>query len=357
MYLDYAATTPLKVEVKEAIYKYLNNYGNPSSLHAVGDAAKKVLIESERTIAQFIHAEADQIIFTSGGSASNCLAIEGWLAENEGVVHYSPIAHKSILECAKAQGDRAIPLVVDAQGKIDLSILDERLEQQNGLVVIDYANSEIGVIQDVNAIITICHKYNCPVFLDATGSIAQIPVNVKKLDVDMLAFSGHKLGSLKGCGVLYKKKDIKLKPLIYGSQNHGLFAGTENMIGIVALAAAVKNYDYSSITTFGCDYLWGAISSRIHDAHWIGGGLPHNLYVIFDGISGTHLSVLLDVRGYQVSAGSACSSGSKEISSTLRAIGQTNDGIRISLSGNESFGSLDDFINVLEECVKVLRGE
>ena len=120
-------------------------------------------------------------------------------------------------------------------------------EPYEKLVVIEYANSEIGTIQDIQQVINICHFYNAIVYVDCTGSISQIPVDVKKLNVDGLGFSAHKLGALKGTGVLYKKSSIELEPLIYGSQEHGLFSGTENLIGIAALGKAVENYNYSSV--------------------------------------------------------------------------------------------------------------
>lgn len=371
MYLDNAATTPLTVEVKSAIQSFLNNYGNPSSSHSVGDGARMKLIESREAVAKFINANPSEIYFTSGGSASNNLAIQGWFNKYVGSIFYSPTCHKSIIKqfttndgimgrCL-ATNSAAIPL---DKGVVDCAKLSDILSDRRGernLVVIEYANSETGVIQPVDDVIYICRMFGANVFIDCTGSISQIPVDVKSLDPDMIAFSGHKLGALKGCGVLYIRDGFEISPLIYGAQECGLFGGTENMIGIISLGAAVKHYDYSSITVNKRDYLWSAISHSIPKVRWIGGGLPHNLYVVFDGIKGSQLMTMLDSRGYQVSTGSACNSGSPEPSASLVALkvpeALIHNGIRITLSGDESFGGLDGFVSTLKECVEWLRNE
>lgn len=370
MYLDNAATTPLKPEVKKAIIDYLDIFGNPSSHHSVGDQARFKLFECRHTIAKFINAEDDEIIFTSGGSASNCLAICGWENSFGGQIFYSPIAHKSILKCCqdnfgmdgqvRSLNSRA--LKVDAWGYIDLADIEEHVENSSySLVVVDYANSEIGTIQNIIAIVDICHRHGAHVYLDCTGSIAQIPVDVKKLGADMIGFSGHKLGALKGCGVLWKRKDLKIAPLIYGAQEQGLFGGTENMLGIVALAAALKNYEYRHIDT--ATFI-ETLLNTIPGSHILGAKsnrLPNTISVAFDNVCGTKLATMCDLGGYQVSNGSACNSGDPTPSPTLVAIKVPEDllynNIRISFSGTETADDLIRFISDLSWYVERVRSE
>lgn len=370
MYLDNAATTQLKPEVKDYIISLLDTYQNPSSMYQSGVNAKQIITTARNNVAKFINANPEDIIFTSGGSASNNLAIRGYFS---GVINYfmmySPIAHKSMIKCIEGcihpYQCQAIP--IDKQGFFNLKDFELWLKNHCNtyklLVALDYANSEIGTIQDVKKIIEITHKYNGVVYLDCTGSIGQVPLDVKVLDVDMVGFSAHKLGALKGTGVLYKKTNIRLNPLIYGSQEQGLFAGTENVIGIAALGKAVENYDYSSITSTNRDYIYDYIKNNISDSYLIGADLkhrlPHNLYICFKGIQGESLMTLLDMNGYQVSTGSACASGDLTPSSTLLAIGinkeDINSCIRITLNGKEEITELNKFCETLKRCVETLR--
>lgn len=370
MYLDNAATTPLKPEVKDYIISLLDTYQNPSSMYQSGVNAKQIITTARNNVAKFINADPENIIFTSGGSASNNLVIRGCFS---GVINYfmmySPIAHKSMIKCIEGciHPHQCQPIPVDKHGFFDLKEFEDRLKSHCNtyklLVALDYANSEIGTIQDVKKIIEITHKYNGVVYLDCTGSIGQIPLDVKALDADMVGFSAHKLGALKGTGILYKKTNIRLKPLIYGSQEQGLFGGTENVIGIAALGKAIENYDYSSITSKNRDYIYDYIENNIPDSYLVGADLkhrlPHNLYICFKGIQGESLMTLLDMNGYQVSTGSACTSGDLTPSSTLLAIKMNkediNSCIRITLSGKEEITELNTFCKTLKRCVETLR--
>lgn len=364
MFLDNAATTPLKLEVKNYIISLLDTYQNPSSLYQSGVNAKQIINTARNNVAKFINANPENIIFTSGGSANNTLFIKGCTQKNKYRVLYSPTSHKSVLKCVESLKYKC-PLKVDHTGRIDIQDLKECLssDTMKKLVVIEYANSEIGTIQDVKQIIEMCHFYNAIVYVDCTGSISQIPVYIRTLDVDGIGFSAHKLGALKGTGVLYKKSFIELEPLIYGSQEQGLFAGTENVIGIAALGKAVENYDYSSITSNNRDYIYNYIKNNIPDSYLVGADLkhrlPYNLYICFKGIQGESLMTLLDMNGYQVSTGSACTSGDLTPSSTLLAIKMNkeyiNSCIRITLSGEEEIAELNKFCETLKRCVETLR--
>ena len=363
IYLDNAATTPLTPEVKQYIIKLLDQYANPSSLYQSGVDTRQIIEQARKNVANFINGKSENVIFTSGGSASNTLAVRGYVQRNNCTVLYSPIAHKSIIKCVESIKN-AYSLKVNKYGQIDFDDLKEWLDSRSGkfFVVLDYANSEIGTVQDVKKIIELCHFYNAIVYLDCTGSISQIPVDVKKLDVDMLGFSGHKIHALKGVGVLYKKENIELEPLVYGSQEQGLFAGTENILGIASIGKAVENYDYSSISSKNRDYVYDYIIKKIPDSYLVGvpfeHRLPHNLYMCFKGVQGESLMILLDMNGIQVSTGSACNSGNPQPSSTLTAIGMDkediNSCIRMTFS-DETKEELDYVCSKLKECVERLR--
>ena len=363
VYLDSAATTKLAPQVKQYIIKLLDQYANPSSLYQSGIDVRQIIEQARKNVAKFINADTENIIFTSGGSASNTLGVKGYVQKNSCCVLYSPIAHKSILKCVESCKN-AIPLEVDSNGFIDVDKLDKLLNviYYKPFVVIDYANSEIGTIQDVKRIIDVVHSYDGIVMLDCTGSIPTIPLDVKDIGVDMAVFSAHKLGALKGCGVLYKKENIELEPLVYGSQEQGLFAGTENVLGIASLGKAIELYDYSSISSNNRDYVYDYIINNIPDSYLVGAPfehrLPHNLYMCFKGVQGESLMILLDMNGIQVSTGSACTSNDLQPSSTLTAIGMdkedVNSCIRMTF-GNETQEELDYVCSKLKECVERLR--
>lgn len=363
IFLDNAATTKLTPQVKQYIIKLLDQYANPSSLYQSGVDTRQIIEQARKNVANFINGKSENIIFTSGGSASNTLAIRGYVQKHNCTILYSPIVHKSIIKCAESIKN-AYPLKVNKYGQIDFDDLREWLDSKNEkfFVILDYANSEIGTIQDVKKIIDLVHFYNGVVYLDCTGSISQIPIDVNKLDADMLGFSGHKIHALKGIGVLYKKENIELEPLIYGSQEQELFAGTENVLGIASLGKAIESYDYSSISSYNRDYVYNYIINEIPDSYLVGAPfehrLPHNLYMCFKGVQGESLMILLDMNNIQVSTGSACTSGDIQPSSTLTAIGMDkediNSCIRMTFS-NETKEELDYVCTKLKECVRRLR--
>lgn len=366
VYLDNSATTPLTDSVKKYLTSILDDFGNPSSLYSLSEKPKHIISSARQSVAKFINAVSKDIYFTSGGSASNTLAIRGYFQKNDCTLFYSPIAHKSILKCVESYHN-SIPLKVNKEGIIDIHDLEEYLDVciNTPLVVIDHANSEIGTIQDIEQIIKITHLHNGIVYLDCTGSIPTIPIDVKKLDVDTLGFSGHKIHALKGCGVLYKKKNIELEPLIYGSQEKSLVGGTENVLGIASLGVAIESLDYSSISSTNRDYVYDYIMKNIPDSYLVGASiesgnrLPHNLYICCKYIEGESLMILLDMNGIQVSTGSACNSNSITPSTSLSAIGMDESDIhsciRMTFSGNETQEELDYVCKTLKQCVESLR--
>lgn len=365
MFLDNASTTPLNQQIKEYIISILDSYGNPSSGHSIGLNSKYILENARNNVAEFINLNLNEseIIFTSSGSASNTLAIKG-LDCIENVFLYSPIAHKSmLLACQSCKNSR--PLKVDEYGVIDLEYLEDKLyncEGKTPIVCIDIANSEIGTIQDIEAIVKIVHSYKGVIIADATGYIPYFKVNYTDLGVDILTFSGHKLHALKGVGVACKPISLELKPLVFGSQESGLFGGTENIVGIASLGKAVEIYDYSFVNYWKRDYILDRIQGEITYCQLLGSKenrLPLNLYLYISGIQGEDLMTLMDLDGYQISTGSACNNGSKVPSPILSAIGldkcYMNSCIRITLSGYENFEELNNICNTLKKNIEILR--
>ena len=371
IYLDHSATTQLQPQVKEYIIELLDNYYNPSSLYQGGIATREIIEQARINVAKFINCNYNNIIFTSSGSASNSLAIKGIIKGNiksiEFLPFYSPTAHKSMIKACESC-PFSVPLSVNKYGQIDLEKLETSLKEVNilkPLVCIEAGNSEIGTINDIVSISNIVHKYNGKLIVDATGYISSCKVDMKMWEkVDVLTFSAHKLGALKGCGILYKKPDIKLEPLVYGSQENGLFGGTEGVINIASLGKAVENYDYSSISSKNRDYIYEYIKQNIPDSYLVGtpigkNRLPHNLYICFKGVQGESLMTILDMNGIQVSTGSACNGNDIKPSSALTAIGMNKNDIhsciRLSFSGNESKQELNYACEKLRICVKQLR--
>lgn len=365
IYLDHSATTPLSPQTKQYIIELLDQFYNPSSLYQDGVNTKQIIEQSRKTVADFINAKPENIIFTSSGSASNTLAIRGYYTKHDCCILYSPIAHKSVLKCV-ADYKYSYPLKVNTKGFIDIADLKEWLDTRDikPFVVLDYANAEIGTIQNVRELVNLVHFYNGIVYLDCTASISTIPIDVKSLNADMVGFSAHKLNALKGCGVLYKKSNIELTPLIYGNQEQELVGGTENVLSIATLDKVIKQHDYSSITSECRDYVYNYIISNIPSSYLVGADigknrLPHNLYMCFKGIRGESLMTLLDMNGIQVSTGSACNNYTATPSATLSAIGMNEDDIdsciRMTFSGNEHFNVLNYVCETLQKCVKQLR--
>lgn len=374
-YLDNAATTKLSLEMKDYLISVLDVFGNPSSAHSEG-VRSNTLIETVRDrTAKFINAESsDNIYFTSSGSASNTLGIQGFCLDNKyTTILYSPTVHKSILKTiynlSKHHNIDAGMLEVDSKGNIDTNHL--KYAMQTGcyrkLVVVDYANSELGTIQNIKEIANIVHPRGSytgnKLFVDCTGSISSIPLDVSGLNIDMASFSAHKIGALKGVGVLYKKENIEIVPLIFGSQEQGLFGGTENLLGILSLGKAIELIKYDK-TSRNRDYVWDSIKD-MSDISLVGASLDenrliNNLYICIKGVNGNDVVAMMDdVYKTQVSTGSACNNGTSLPSPTALAIGlseeDANSCIRISFSGNETEEELQAFCKNLCTCVEMLK--
>lgn len=373
-YLDNAATTPLSPEMKAYLTSVLDVFGNPSSAHSEGVNAKRLIEEVREKVTRFVKADSrDNIYFTSSGSASNALGIWGYAVANKCTILYSPTVHKSILKTIHNLADYYNTgggvLEVDSCGNINIDYLKYALCTgcHQKLVVVDYANSEIGTIQNIKEISDVVHcrgSYcNDRLFVDCTGSISTIPLDVTELNIDMASFSAHKLNALKGVGVLYKKDNIELAPLICGSQEQGLFAGTENVLGILSLGKAIDLMSYNK-ASYNRDFVWYAIK-EIEGVSLVGSPLDknrlkNNLYICIKDVRGSDIAALMDdVYKIHISTGSACNNGSSTPSSTALAIGlseeEADSCVRISFSGNETEEELKEFCKSFSTCIKMLR--
>ena len=369
-YLDNAATTALSSDMKDYLITMLEVFGNPSSVHSEGVKANRLIEEVRENVARFIKADShDNIYFTSSGSASNTFGIQGYALVNKCNIFYSPTTHKSILKTINNLMDfynvNTIELKVDKYGNIDIEYLHRvfKVVEGNTLVVVEYANSEIGTVQDIKIISDIVHKYNGKLFVDCTGSISTLPLDVVGLNIDIATFSAHKIGALKGVGVLYKKTNITMLPLVFGSQEQGLFAGTENVLGILSLGKAVDLINHNK-TSHNRDFVWSNIKD-IKGIYLVGAPLDknrliNNLYICVKGIKGGDIVALLDdLYKIQISTGSACNNGSPTPSHIALAIGlseeDANSCVRISFSGNETEDELKEFCKSFSTCIKMLR--
>lgn len=386
LYLDSAATAKPNKEVLKAVMPYLtDDFYNPSSIYSDGVRVRRAIDNARESIAGFINADTDEIFFTSGSSESNCWAIQGYLLA--GVMDISTtsivttkIEHKSIMECVDAMerfGNATYYcdvtyLDVDKDGFVNMEQLEsvfkdrEEPDYYDIFVSIQLANNEVGTIQNIKAISDVIHKYGGVLHVDATQAFGQIPIDVKAMGIDMLSASAHKLeGGFKGVGLLYKKKDIEIQPIIYGSQNAGLRGGTENVAGIVGFAKAVelaskemedklalsvkRDYFISELTRNGCK-LNGASVHR----------LPNNVNVMLpEGIGSEELLYMLDLDDIQCSAGSACNSHSKKPSYVLKALGLTDEeaarSVRFTISSDITYEAIDYVVEKVVKIMKIIR--
>lgn len=336
-YLDYASTTPIDKRVLSEMIPYLKErYHNPSSMHLSAIANKKAINEAREKVARAIGATPKEILFTSGGTEAINFAIKGFALKhpNKKVVITTAIEHKATLKTVaflETLGYQAIYLSADKEGFIDLEELNNHLNEDTLMVSIVYANNEIGTVQDVEAIIQMCHEKKIVVHLDAVQAFGQIPIDVKTLDVDLMTLSSHKFYGPKGVGALYVKTGIELEPIIHGgSHENNLRAGTENLSGIIGMgkAAELVIAELESIQKhyreLQADFHARMIET-FPDVKLIGAPLGekrsfNHLSYSFTGIKGHELHYQLAKLGISVSTGSACSANEITPSHVVQAI-------------------------------------
>ena len=354
IYLDNAATTKPKQAVIDAINECLiNTWGNPSSLHALGKEAKSVVDKNRKIIADFIGAKPSEIIFTSGACEANSLAICGYLKNHDCRLITTAIEHKSIMNIVADYKDKTTIISVDESGFVDMDSLAAALQKGPSLVSIQYANNEIGTIQNINAISTLVHSHGGILHTDATQAIANGKINVSH--VDMLSFSGQKIGAPKGIGVLYVKRGISLKPIVYGSQEKSMRGGTENVPYIAGLGAAIDNIDYPSSDIK--DYFVRRVLSEINGSYLVGAmqRLNNNASICFPGINGEILLLMLNDRDIYASSGSACN---HEPSHVLKSIGLSDEDVKSTIRftfGEQTKDEVNYVVDSLIDIVKILN--
>lgn len=344
-YLDHNATSPLRPEAKSAMLRAMDMVGNASSVHAEGRAAGQMLDDSRDVVARALGVIPPMVVFTSGGSEANNLAITG------AVVHrilVSAIEHPSVLAAARSSGREVSVIPVNADGVVDLVALEAMLPGRAALVSVMLANNETGVIQPVSEVVRMAKAHGALVHTDAVQAFGKIPVNVGLLGVDMMTISAHKLGGPVGAGALVVRDGLALQPLIKGGgQELRRRAGTENLPAIAALAAI------SNGTLKNINQLRDRLETALEGAVIFGNAvprLPNTTCIAVHGMSAESLLMALDLDGIAVSSGSACSSGKVAKSHVLDAMGVAPDlaaaAIRVSLGWTTTATDIDHFIAV-----------
>ena len=375
IYLDNAATTKMSETAIKAMFSAVNEvYGNPSSLHSVGQKAAEALQNARETIAGLIGAKPNEITFTSGGSEADNQAIisAARLGEKKGKKHIISTAfeHHAVLHTLnrlEKQGFEITLLDVGEKGLITADQVEKAIRPDTCLVTVMYANNEIGTIQPIAEIGAVCREKGVTFHTDAVQAAGHIKLNVTEQNIDMLSISAHKFHGPKGVGVLYAKRGIALTNLIDGgAQERGKRAGTEDVPAIVGMAAAFKeaceNIENDSLKVRSLrDRLISGISKIPHSI--LNGDptqrLDGNVNFCFEGIEGESLLLLLDDKGICASSGSACTSGSLDPSHVLLAIGRVHDiahgSLRLSLSAENTEEEIDYTIKAVREVVEYLR--
>jgi len=374
VYLDYAATTPTDPRVLKEMLPFFNKkFGNTMSLHSFGREAKLAAEEAREKVASLMNAEASEIIFTGSATESDNFALKGIaFANKEKGKHIivSSIEHHSVLDTAKwleKQGFEVTYLPVDKYGLVNPSEVEKSIRKDTILVSIMHANNEIGTIEPIEEIGKICSEHGVYFHTDAAQSYGKIPVDVKKMNVDLLTASAHKIYGPKGVGLLYLRKGVKIEPLLHGGGHEfGLRSSTLNLPGIVGFGAAAEiakkemEKEGKRIEKLRRRLEKGVL--KIENSHLNGHlekRLPNIANFWFDFIEGESLIMSLDIKGIAASTGSACSSESLEPSHVLLAIGlkhhQAHGSLRLSLGRWTKKEEIDYVLKVLPEVVENLR--
>ena len=376
VYFDYAATTPVDPRVVDAMLPFLKDVcGNPSSVHSFGRAAKSAVRDAREEIAKLIDAEAEHIFFTSGGSESDALLLKGYfLAQQDAGKRAkfvtSTIEHHAVLrtcETLQSRGAEIVYVSADKEGSVSPAAVTANLDEGAALVSVMTANNEIGTIEPIQEIAAAAHMRGAFFHTDAVQAVGHIPLSVRDMGIDALSLSGHKLYAPKGIGALYVHPKVKILPLIEGGeQERGMRAGTENVPAIVGLGCAAKLANEEMAAegkriralgeklAHGIQLLQGAYINGKDPASE--SRLPGNVNFGIAGIASDTMLIRLDLAGFAVSAGSACSAGSIAPSHVLMAIGCTKaragESIRVSLGRFTKEKDIDVFLSVLREIMQ-----
>jgi len=375
IYLDHAATTPVRPEVVEAMSPYFADaFGNPSSIHSYGQEARGAMEEARTAVAELIGARSQEIVFTSGGTEADNHALKGFARANQHRGNHiitTSIEHHAVLEVCKyleRGGFTVTYLPVDKYGLADPDDVRKAITSQTILISVIHASNEVGTIEPVEEIGKIARQAGVCLHADAVQTVGHMPVNVDKLNVDLLSISAHKLYGPKGTGALYVRKGTKLVPLVHGgAQEKGRRAGTENVPSIVGLgkAAQLAGQEMSEEAdrlVHLRDRLINGLMEKIEDISLNGHParrLPNNVNVNIDFVEGESMLLNLDLEGICASTGSACSSASLEPSHVLLALGlppeQAHCSLRLTLGRGSTEADIERVLEVLPAIVAKLR--
>lgn len=375
IYADNAATTALSPEVLQDMMPYLTTvYGNPSSMYSIGSEAQKAVELARVDVAEAINALPREIFFTSGGSESDNWAIKGVAralkAKGKNHIITSAFEHHAVLhtcDALKKEGFEITLLDVHSDGLVRPEELEAAIKDTTALVSIMYANNEIGTIQPIEELGAVCRRHGVLFHTDAVQAMGNVPIDVKKQNIDLLSMTAHKLHGPKGCGTLYIRQGVRPQILIDGgAQERGMRAGTENVAGIVGLASAVKRA--KATMEQRTERLTGLRNklidslSKIERSRLNGDRekrLPGNINMCFEGIEGEALLLRLDLMGICASSGSACTSGSLDPSHVLLAIGLPHEiahgSLRLSFSDETTEEDIDYIAKCVPQVVNTLR--
>ena len=374
VYLDNGATTPLDPRVFESMLPHLGGRrGNPSSLHAFGDSAREQLEEARERVASLIGSSPGQIVFTSGGTESDDLAILGLArsaAPEKRHAVVSCVEHAAVREAAKrlhSEGFEVSWIGVDEDGLVDPDEFDASLRPDTALAAVVWANNEVGTIEPVQELAEICAGKDIPFHSDAVQAAGRVPIDVAKTPVSTLALSGHKLYGPQGVGALYVRDGVSLEPIVYGGgQEKGLRSGTQNVAGIAGLGTAAK---------LASEEIEGRIAHEreLRDRIMAGTAgmpdvsvnghrrrrLPNNVHLTVKGVEAESLVLVLDSFGYAIGSGSACSSGGHKASPVLLAMGRSEreafSVVRITVGKDNTTEEVDGFFEAFSTAVAQLR--
>lgn len=373
-YLDYNATTPVDPRVLEEMTEYFSHqFHNPSSFYRKAGEANQAIEMARKRVAELVNADLGNIYFTSGGTEADNLAIFGVARKNGQKRHIitSAIEHPAVLNVCKyleKNGYEVTYLPVDAKGLVSPDDLKRSIKDSTVLVSVMVANNEIGTIQPMKQLIDIAHERGVLFHTDAVQAVGKMPIDVKELDIDLMSFSGHKFYGPKGIGVLYKRKNVKIEPLVQGGgHERGLRAGTENVPGIVGIGKAAQlaqeeMFEVEKKIRPLRDRLQAKILETIPEV-MVNGDTPERLYntlnISIKYIEGEAILAFLDAEGLALSSGSACSSKSLDPSHVLLAIGLRHEdahgSLRISMGKFNEAEDVDKLIEVLPPVVERLR--
>ena len=375
IYADNAATTRLSDTALNAMLPYLQGeYGNPSSLHSVGQRAQEALTEARARIAARLGCQPTEVIFTSGGSEADNQAIRSVAAfgKMKGKTHIISTAfeHHAVLhtlEALEKEGFTVTLLDVHEDGMVSAQQVEEAITDETCLVTIMYANNEIGTVQPIAEIGEVCRRHGVLFHTDAVQAVGHLPVNVAEQNIDLLSLSAHKFHGPKGIGVLYARRGVPIFPLIHGgAQERNRRGGTENIPAIVGMAAALDEAcdHLEEDTAQLCALRERLIAGLSKIPHSVLNGhrehrLPGTVNFCFEGIEGESLLLLLDDKGVYASSGSACTSGSLDPSHVLLAIGRPHEiahgSLRLSLSPDTTQEEVDYMVEAVTDVVAYLR--